>query len=226
MPPLIYVSSTEHSKELREFGISSTLPETHGCDVLVLNGATRVGFQRKEASDFMSSITDGRLAKELGQIESSSLLTHAVLILEGDFDWTTDGQSTIRFATLTRPQFRSLITGVQLRGVVVLFSEGISDTIRVISSTSNYLSKPRHSSLSQRPNAKSNWGTRTSKSFALHLLQSFPGIGVEMGERIFQHFGYIPLEWSCNESELSSIPGIGTKTASRLIKALTRNEPQ
>lgn len=217
---LIYVSSTEHSRQLQALGKASTLPEAHGCDVLYLAGKVRIGFQRKEARDFMASVSDGRLALELGQIQSSALITSAVFILEGQFDWTTDGQSTIPYATLTRASFRSLITGIQLRGVIVHFSDDLDDTVRIISTVSGYLSKPRHSALSQRPNARSAWGTKTSKAFALHLLQSFPGIGTEMADRIYNHFSTIPLEWTCDESELSSIPGIGAKTATRLINSL------
>jgi ERCC4-type nuclease len=65
-------------------------PERLGADVLWRSPHWGlVGVQRKEAADFVSSVHDGRLAKESQQMSRLGL---AVLMLEGRFRWTTDGE--------------------------------------------------------------------------------------------------------------------------------------
>lgn len=217
---LIYVSSTEHNR-LATLGKASTIPEAHGCDVLSLASNSRVGYQRKEVSDFINSLQDGRLSKELGQMESSTLITHRVLILEGDFRFSTEGQSLIPFSNFSLVALRSIITQLQLRGLIVHTTADIDDTVQLVLSITNYLAKPSHRSLDRRPSARSPWGTVNSKAFAIHLLQSFPSIGPELADRIYSHFNStVPIQWTVTEQQLREVAGIGPQLASRLITAL------
>ena len=209
--------------------LRTNLPEQHGCDVLVFNKQPTVncvGFQRKEVHDFIASLHDGRLVKEIGQIKASNLLGFAFLIIEGQFIWTTDGSLATSYGNpFSRRQYHSIITGIQLQGIGCHYSLHPFDTISLISDVSQYLSKGAHSSLTRRPKSdlRNSWGRVTNEQFAVHLLQSFPGIGPNTAEAIFKKFGSAPLQWTVSESELVSIPGIGNATAKRLIEALEAN---
>jgi ERCC4-type nuclease len=216
----IYISPTEHQLQELGFGVTSPLPEQSGVDVLVISKQSRLGFQRKSEPDFYASLLDGRLAKELLQIQSSPILTHAFLILEGAFNFTTDGQSQSQYTTVTKRQFRSIITSIQDTGIVVHFTQSPTDTIDLITGLSVYYAKARHSSLSRRPKETNPWGVSTSRHFASHLLQSFPSIGPELADRIYQTFARAPIAWTCTEAELRTVQGIGAKLARELIKAL------
>lgn len=217
---MIYVSPTEHSSQIQALGRVASICEDNGCDIIYISPICRVGFQRKTFPDLVASLGDGRLEKELGQISASRILTHAVLIIEGPIDWTTEGKSTIPYITFTRRQFRSVITAIQGRRIILHYSDNINDTVVVINGISAYLSKSRHSSLMRRPNEKSAWGTTTSRSFSRHLLQSFPGIGPDLADRIYARFNRIPLQWTCDEYDLKQIKGIGDEKAHRLIESL------
>lgn len=217
---LIYVSSTEHNR-LATLGKASTIPEVHGCDILSLGAVERIGFQRKEVSDFINSLADGRLSKELGQMESSTLITRRIIILEGDFRFTISGESSIPYANFTLGALRSIITQLQIRGLIVHTTADINDTVQLVLSITNYLAKPSHRSLDRRPSARSPWGTVNSKAFAIHLLQSFPSIGPELADRIYSHFNStVPIQWTVTEQQLREVAGIGPQLASRLITAL------
>lgn len=221
---MILISPTEHSQPIRQLGSVSSLCEQNGVDILSVSTGARIGFQRKEVKDFFASLQDGRLQKELLQIECSQLLTHAVLILEGNFDWTTDGESTSQYSRINRSSFRNIIASIQLQGIIVEFTDSAEDTAYFVLSLTKYLSKKSHSGLSRRPNAVSGWGKTTTRSFALHLLQSFPAIGPELANRIYDYYHGVPIAWSTNAKELQQVPGIGPIRARELIAALDRGD--
>lgn len=218
---IFFVSPTEHHADIRSLGSVSRSCEDNGVDVLALSDSVRVGFQRKAASDFFASVLDGRLSFELKQIQSSQLLTAAVLILEGRFDFTTDGQSTIPHCTINRDAYRSLLTSIQLQGVTIAFSDSPSDTAHLVRRLGDYFAKGSHQSLLRRPNPRNQWGRTTSRGFSTHLLQSFPGVGPELADKIYEHFGHCPIGWTVTADDLRRVPGIGPKRAVQLVSALT-----
>ena len=222
--PRFYIAPTEPT-ELKELGKVTLIPETFGCDVLCFSHKPTIiiGYQRKEITDFLRSVSDGRLAKEMGQIRNSPILFRAILIIEGRINLTTEGNYASSFGqSISISQLRSLYLSVQLQEIPIIFTRDISDTISAIRSTFAYLIKPSHSSLLRRPKAslKNSWGRTTNESFASWLLQSFPGIGPKQAEEIYTRFGRAPLHWTATYDELVSIPGIGPKTAKRLLEAL------
>jgi len=216
---IFYVSPAEHSPAIKSLGRYSTVPEQHGADIISIGANSRVGYQRKEVSDLFSSITDGRLTREILQLTNSDLLNHSVLIIEGRLDWTTDGNSTNTYTQITQSSFRSLITSIQLQDIIIHFTTDAKDTAATISSLSRYLDKPRHAALQRRVSPRSPWGRTTNKGFAIHLLQSFPGIGPELAGAIYDKLG-VPLQWSVSEAELKTVKGIGADRAKALIEAL------
>jgi ERCC4-type nuclease len=218
--PRLLVAPTE-PRSLKAIATHITLfPESMGCDVLYYSYSpySLIGFQRKEIGDFISSLNDGRLQKELLQIQESPL-TFAVLLLEGPIIYTNDGN--LVNGTFTRASLRNILSSIQSQHIIVSITDNLQDTIETVASMGKYLAKPTHSSLSRRPNqAKNTWGRTTSESFATHILQSFPGIGPTTAKAMYQYFHAIPLQWTVSASELSSVPGIGIKTAKQLINTL------
>lgn len=196
----------------------SSLPEKHGCDILSLTGHGILGYQRKTLADLNASLVDGRLDFELRQIGSSATLTQAFLIVESSLSRTVDGE--LVEANLSIDTFRSVVAKWASRGVGYLPSDTPADTIRCVLSTSRYISSGRHEIDTRPKNLKNEWGKVTSESYALFLLQSFPGIGPKQARLILDHFPTFPLQWTCTAADLAQIRGIGMKTAERLISAL------
>jgi len=226
LDPRYYIAPTE-PPELRSLGHTSLLPESMGCDVLYYSYRPTlcIGFQRKEIKDFIASLIDGRLTKELGQIASDNHLSRAILILEGRLIWTTDGKlanGTFTGSTFDKYTLRKLLINIQSSGIFICQTDDLPDTISTIQHISSYLAKPNHDSLLRRPknSSKDGWGRTTNSSFASHILQGFPSIGPGTALEIYNRFGHIPLQWTCTEDELISIPGIGRKTAQKLMDTL------
>src|SRR5271157_3886406 len=93
----------------------SSLPERHGCDAVTLTPRGMVGYQRKTLPDLQSSLIDGRLYRELSQLQSSASLSHAFLIIESELRRTIDG--TLLDSTLTIRSVRSIIAKFATAGV-------------------------------------------------------------------------------------------------------------
>lgn len=206
---------------LRALGQTSSVPERFGVDFLVSHHGRWHGIQRKELSDLLASLSDGRLAKELVQMKRCDV---AMLLIEGQPQWTNDGELIgngygQRF-TLT--QHRGLIFSVLARGIGVLHSSGLNDTAGLIRSYETWLKKtPKRSSLDVRPGPVNVWGNAENRDYQRHLLQGLPGVGPELADRVIERYG-LPWAWTITEDDLVEIEGVGKKRAGQMMQCFKR----
>lgn len=218
---MIQVAPTEPA-QLKALGEVSSFPETFGCDFLWVGQGMFWGVQRKEYKDFVASVYDGRLARELAQMRQVlSRGGKCLLLLEGEPSWTMEGQWTEgrgKNAWGLRAH-HSYLFSVQQQGVWVDTSRNLADTADTIRFYQEWSEKPRHSGTSHRPNPVGVWGKASSREWMIHLLQGFPGVGSATAEAILAKFPN-PLVWNVSAEMLMTVEGIGKKTAERLIQAL------
>jgi ERCC4-type nuclease len=198
----------------------SSKPEDHGCDVLSITRVGVIGFQRKTLADLHSSLLDGRLYKELAQLNASQLLAHKYLIIESTFRQTVTGDYVD--APISKATVRNIINKFHAHNIGYQPTDSPDDTLTCITTTSTYLSSTQVTNISRPKQISDSWGQSSSSSYAVFLLQSFPGIGPTTAKAIYDHFGYAPINWTCTVEDLTSIPGIGRKTAEKLISALSQ----
>jgi ERCC4-type nuclease len=211
------VAPTE-PRVIKTLGKVSSIPETKGADILLAVAGGLAAIQRKEISDLIASVHDGRLAKELAQMRS---LPFAILIVEGRLKWSSEGVLLGRDfgGPWTRTAHRNLLMSVQMQGVKVESTDDANDTVAAVLNLHDYLSK-KHNSLLRRPGPTSVWGTKSSADWQAHLLQGLDGVGPELADRIVKKFGRVPLRWDCDEKELMSVDGVGPKRAKKMMEAL------
>lgn len=214
----LVVAPTEPAA-LRKLGRVALLPEKWGVDFLWPVDDGLAGVQRKEVKDLLASVADGRLGKELDQMQR---LAWRVLCVEGVVQWTTEGQMVKAYGQpWTRGQWAGLMMTVQSRGCWVVESAGVSDTARVVEAVMRWTRKSEHRSLTTRPKAVASWGSNPDdRDFGVHVLQGFPGIGVELAGRIWDHFGRLPFVMNVSDEELLKVPGMGKKKLTTLRKVL------
>lgn len=212
----LYISPTE-PEPIRQIGRTSSLPERYGVDVLFAARGRLCGVQRKRIDDLIASLRDGRLAKELVQMRA---LARALVLVEGNWTWTNDGR-WVDDPSFTRNGWWGIVWSLAYEhGVGVLHVPTMDETIAAIQRFVAWCRKPSHVSLARRPKAKSPWGRPDSREWAIHMLQGLPGVGPELAGRIIDHFGQAPISWTCSESDLRRVPGIGPKRARELYWAL------
>lgn len=206
-------------RTIKLLGQVSSLPEKRGADLIFPAHSTLVCVQRKEISDLIASVQDGRLAKEIQQLRSAGL---AVLIIEGRLRWSSEGLLMNRDygQPWTRTAHRNLLRSVQQQGVWVDSSEDVADTVSAVLELQEWVLKPKHQSLLRRPGPISPWGKAGNEDWEAWLLQGLDGVGPELAARIVKKFGGAPLQWRVTEKELMEVDGIGPKKARQMVGAL------
>lgn len=213
----ILVAPTE-PQEFKALGKVSSFPETHGSDFFWVHNGLRIGVQRKEIKDFIASVQDGRLGKELLQMEQLDI---RVLVVEGKLRWTRDGELVDGWARLSKSQLRGALFTVQSKGVWVEWSESKEETGKVIDDLFQWSKKDSHSTLLVRQGPRTDgWGRRGNRDWQIHILSSLPGIGAGLAEKMIDHFGSIPLQLAVPKSKLMEVEGIGRNKADKIMEAL------
>jgi ERCC4-type nuclease len=203
---------------LRKIGTTSMYPERYGCDLLFIARGRRFGVQRKEFKDLLASMTDGRLAQQMGMMRG---LEQSMVVIEGmsAAKWGVDGSLVDGYARVTKGQIRSLLWSVRDRGVWVDFTDGLDDTIRLVQDFERWCKKPEHKALSSRPGPVNTWGKAGDRDWEMHLLQGLPGVGVELAGRILDEVG-MPLGWRVARDELLKVKGLGKGKVDRMMQAV------
>lgn len=213
------VAPTEDAR-LKALGTSvSMVPERFGVDVLwAAKGIGTIGVQRKEfPGDFLASVTDGRLAKEVAQMQA---LDMRVLVLEGRGNWTVDGELITSWGQpWNRDQHRAYLWSIRSRGIWVEWSDDLEDTIHVVRRLEAWSKKVKHQSLNNRPGPKGLWGRPTTREYQVHFLSGLPDVGAELAARILDTLG-MPVQWNVGEEDLLRVHGIGKVKARKLYAAL------
>lgn len=211
---------------IKTLGTVSATPEKYGADILwsERNVSGLVGIQRKEVSDFVASVGDGRLNREMIQLRAVNL---PILIIEGNPHWTLDGVLVHKYTRWTRAQHNSLLRSIQMRGVIVESTASVAETIKRVEEIAKWAAKADHTSLDRRPKpGPDEWGKVTDKAWGLHMLQSVPGIGPKQAEVIWDHFGRLPLGLTVSREELMAIRGLGNKRVADIMKAFGQPSPE
>lgn len=203
-------------KELRKLGKTSITPERHGVDILFPSAGGLAGIQRKTLNDLVASVHDGRLQREVVQMQNLAI---KILIVEGAVHWTLDGFLYGVSHGWSKAQYLGLLWSLQGKQVWITHTTSLAETIEVVPLVIRWAAKSRHTSLSTRPGAV-KWGESSQREWAIHLLQGFDGIGPELAGRIFDTFGCIPLQWTVGPEELQRIPGVGKTTVARLLNGV------
>lgn len=220
----MFISPTEPAV-LKEEGISSSLPEQYGVDILWASELGTVGVQRKQfPGDFLASVHDGRLNREYAMMKELDL---AILLLEGTPHWTSEGNlirdRTDKRTQWTLTQHRNYLASVQLRGIQVHTSTSLGDTATFLRTLQVWTNKNDHTSLSVRPAAGKRWGDIGNHDYYEYLLQSLPGIGAKQATAIRQHLGII-IKPVVDAETLMTVPGIGKGRADGILAVFKDDE--
>jgi len=215
---MILISPSE-PRELAEalVATSSPLCEEKGADVLVPTGKGLLGIQRKEIpSDFIASLEDGRLCRELPLLSRS--VDFPILLREGDFTYDTDDRLRInghatRYTRLGIERlFRSAFYTYNIR---TEYSESLSKTAEVINELADYFNH-EHFSLLTRPKLQGLWGKPIPNEQICYFYQGLPGVGVVLAQSLARIFPQPKDLLIVSLDDLKALPQIGKQRAKRI----------
>ena len=214
----IHVSGAEPAV-LRRLGLSSNLSEEFGVDFMWASPLGMVGVQRKTfPQDFLSSLRDGRLGKELVQMKD---LDVRVLVLEGTPLFTERGDLIFDYGNMSIAGLTNIQFSLQVNhALALLWSADLTDTARIIRTLFDYTQQGKRSGLTARSFGQKRWGDVNSAEFAVYLIESVPGVGHGKAVDIVKALGgTLPITWTGTRQQLLNVDGIGPKTADAILRA-------
>ena len=199
---------------------SSGLPEPRGVDFMWMDEAGDFrGVQRKELHDFLASLDDGRLAKEIAQMNAH--VTLPALVLEGRLTYangslvTNKWNRSVSYASMQR----RLVT-IANKGVSVFTTSEASQTAEWIIAFYQWTMSGSHETASHRPKPTNDWGKMTNRDWQIHMMQGIDGIGHKTAAAIIDTLGRCPIQVDATVEELMMVPGVGRATAARIIHSV------
>lgn len=192
--------------------------EAAGCDFLWRHHMQWYGVQRKQLDDFVASLNDGRLTKELGQMKAAVELP--VIVIEGKIRFingvlaSVNGYST---REIKEDGWQRRILSLMHLGVHVQYTADRADTARWVCAYFQWSERTDHHTATTRPMPKDEWGTVNNEDFQIHLLTALPAIGPMLAKRIIQVIG-MPLRLDATVADLMTVPGVGKKLAGQIVR--------
>lgn len=182
-----------------------------------------VGFERKTVSDYVNSMTDGRLAEQIEKLGSAYVYSH--ILIDGDMEGTEDlywsdmAPESIRghMASVTARDKYDVEAVIPCGNTALLADYAVRLARKHVEDPSvEYL--PTGAVGSDEPPGKQMWGC-------------LPHVGPELAERLWQSFGpptifisNCAVEGFSEAEELLKIDGIGPETAADIVEALLEGE--
>jgi len=163
-----------------------------------------VGIEKKTQIDFLSSIMDKRILRQL--IELKKNFTVPILIIEGD-------KNIYTLRNFHPNAIRGMLASIAIDfQVPIIYTKSPKDTASLLSVIAKRLEKPtRHYSLLAKRK------TPTQKDQQEYLIESLPGVGATLAKSLLKHFKTPKNILNAKESELKKVGKIGEKKSDKII---------
>jgi Fanconi anemia group M protein len=172
-------------------------------DYIINNSIT---IERKTAKDFLISIIDARLFRQLSNLKK--YCTNPVLVIEGN-PYKTD----LNFENVAIKG--ALISAQAIWYIPVIFSRSQEDTKDIFV----MIGRQDETCLDVVP-LRGGYRPKRLKSKQLYLLQGLPQIGPMLAKRLLEHFKSVSKIMNASIDELTEVDGIGTVSATKIREVL------
>jgi len=210
LPINIIADDRENKSEVIEslMGIENVKVSIYRLSIGDYQVDNRLIVERKTLKDFVVSIIDGRLFKQMLCLANSK--SEGVLILEGTV-------SDMVEIGMTREAMQgALITVSLILGIPILRSKDPSETAKLIV----YIGR-QIESMAMGGVQRHGYRPKNKRKRQLFILQGLPGIGPGRAGRLLDRFGSVEAAISASSSELQSVDGIGKSIADKIRWAVS-----
>lgn len=170
----------------------------------------RVAVERKTTDDFLSSIVDGRLFRQMEELKQNFKLP--IIILEGNTLFNNERK-------IHPNATRGALASVSLDyGIPIIRTDSSLETAEMLISIAKREQLDRKKSVAMR-------GRKKAKSMNHRqelLLAGLPQINTQTARKLLKHFGSLERVFTATEEELRKVDGIGPKTAKVIRLILTK----
>jgi DNA excision repair protein ERCC-4 len=167
-----------------------------------------IAAERKSVSDFVSSVYDGRLFAQASALSSSYRKPY--IIVEGD---VTEVSKLVKNLASYYGAIANVTLAYDLR---LMHTANADETALAIAAlVKNSRARPIPPGLLQAPPK-----SKDEAQQQLYFVSSLPGVGMKLAKRMLGRHGTPRRVVSLTEAQLSMIPGVGPKRASKIAHVL------
>ena len=159
--------------------------------------------ERKRGHDFAASILDGRLMPQVKLMKAE--YGKVVMLIEGSVHETS---SQIADSAL----HEAISWLAMLEGVSIIYARDAADSAALLATMARHLQHGLGYEVALRPSKPND--VRTFQQF---IVEGLPGIGPGRAQALIKHFGSVRAVLLASEEELAKAPGIGPKTAQKVV---------
>jgi ERCC4-type nuclease len=166
-----------------------------------------LGIEKKTQLDFLNSIMDKRILKQLIELKKNFSLQ--LLILEGD-------RNIYTLRNFHPNAIRGMLASIAIDfQIPIIYTKTSKDTASLLSVIAKRLEKPtKHYSLLAKRK------TPTLKEQQEYLIECLPGVGPILSKSLLKHFKTVKEVFNAKESELMKVNKMGEKKAEKIIDAI------
>lgn len=195
-------------QELAQLGVITRFTVLPLGDYVV---APSTAVERKSVRDFISSLYDGRLFRQINELKNT--YTNHVLIVEGD-------PAEISSIAYNIKSYYGALSSVILDfNTKTIFTPSQRETALALDAMARRLTKVRREKWTtmyqSRPKSHSLTGQQVD------IVSSLPGIGPNLAKRLLTAFGSVRNIFTATNTQLGGVPGVGNARAERIIRVLT-----
>jgi len=207
----IVVDNREYrSNVVRNLTIKDVFVEPQQLDVGDYILSSRIGVERKNVDDFLESLIDGKLFKQISRLRNT--YSRPILILEGDNLLT---KRNINHNAI----FGSLASISVDFGIPVLNTKNASETADLLIVIAKREQREDKKSVAIR-GEKTQMSLKESQQF---IIEGLPNVSAVIAKRLLSHFGSIKDIANASEKELIEVKGVGKNIAFGIIKLFNTN---
>jgi len=192
------------ASELVGLGLNVEFKELKVADYLVRD----VAIERKTVSDFLSSMLNKHLVRQLEELQQ---YPKRLLLIEGiEEQELYNDTSHSEFGGIHPNAIRGFLLSIVLKfNVPIIFTKNSEDTAKFIS----LIAKKKDTETSLNVMKKS-LSTKEQKQF---ILEGFPGIGPKSAKKLLEKFKTLNAVFNASEEELKEILGIKAESFKKLV---------
>ncbi|MBW6462195.1 MAG: DEAD/DEAH box helicase [DPANN group archaeon] len=198
----IYVDHREPKliKKLTETNDIETISKQLAVGDIIISD--RVGIERKEVGDFLQSIIDQRLFKQMTELKDT--FERPILILEG--------KNLYGIRNIHPNAIRGALASIACDfGIPIVSTRDLDDTKDMIIALAR-----REQGEKRDISLRGTKRTKTTKEKQEYIISGFPDINIKLSQRILERFGTIKKFVNCKEKTLEEIEGLGKEKAKKI----------
>jgi Fanconi anemia group M protein len=198
------------SNVVRNLAIKGTFIEPEQLDIGDYVLSSRIGVERKNVDDFLESLIDGKLFKQMAQLRDA--YSRPILILEGE-------NLLLKRNINHNAIFGSLASISVDFGIPVLATKDANETADLLKVIAQREQKEDKKEVAIR-GEKTQMSLRERQQF---IIEGLPNVSAVIAKRLLSYFGSVKDIANATEEELIKVKGVGKNIASEIIKLLNAN---